>query len=345
MRLALDKASYTTTQKHLKQIFMTRYMFITSLLVSLFEFGFAQEQPCSHLRADTLTASMVPSEQLFDAVKIDVEAMVDCLELDSIDRLILTTPALSTLITVQAMQGEVLRYGPLLDSIQKFKNLPEYSDMKSFTLFMAKNENEYLRKEGWQFIEPMLAKAFNDKKKLLQAQEKFESLIVENITYRMFLTDILTEDKPVQNASKSESTSPFEIFQEMKPLETMLKKSEDNQKPLLLYFSGWGSVNARKMEDSWFGEDVFKVIEKNFTPFIGYADDRSAITDELRKEWNGDTDVKTLGKCIRVFQKELVSFESQPFFVIVSLEGQVLATQGYTLNIEEFKNFLNTKID
>ncbi|WP_417590772.1 hypothetical protein [Owenweeksia hongkongensis] len=317
--------------------------FTLSLLLSV-EIGLAQ-QSCLGLRNDTLIAFKVPKEQMFDAINEDVEIVANCLELDSVDRFILTTPVLTTLIAGQALNGEELVYGSLFDSIEKMRNSSEYSEMKAVTAFMIENESKPLSKEGWERLEPMLAKMLDNEEMLTKVKRQFDSSIGEGMSYREFFTYVFTNESAEEETPKNELTSPFDIFYEMEPLEAMLEKSAVNQKPLLLYFSGWGCVNGRKMEESWHDEGVFALMENNFIAFMGYADDRAAMTDELRKKWKVGDEVKTMGKCIDNFQKEFLNSNSQPFFAIVSPDGKVIATQGYTLDTDAFKSFLNTKVD
>ncbi len=313
------------------------------LLIFCTHVGFAQK-PCAAIRNDTLIAFKVPKEQMFDAINEDVRIMVNCLELDSTDGVILTTPVLTTLIAGQALHGEVLIYGPLLDSIEKVRNSPEYKEMKAFMFYMIENENAPVSNEGWKELEPKLSKML-DEDMLSQVEKQVDASIAEGLTYKELFSKVFGSENADPKVSEDEFASPFDIFHKMEPLDIMLERSIENEKPLLLYFSGWGCVNGRRMEESWYDTGVVELIETNFTPFIGYADDRTAMTHELREKWKVSVEVKTVGKCIDNFQEEFLQSRAQPFFAIVSLEGEVLATYGYTLNEEAFKSFLNTEVD
>ncbi len=313
------------------------------LLIFCTHVGFAQK-PCAGIRNDTLTAFKVPKEQMFEAINEDVKIMVNCLGLDSTDGVILTTPVLTTLIAGQALHGEVLVYGCLLDSIEKVRNSPEYKEMKAFTFYMIENENEPVSKEGWKELELVLLEILDDDM-LSQVERQVDASIAEGLTYKELFSKVFGTENADPKVSEDEVTSPFDIFHEMEPLDVMLEMTGKNQKPLLLYFNGWGCVNGHRMEESWRDGGVFELIEMNFIPFMGYADDLTAMTNELREKWKVGGEVKTMGKCINNFQEEFLKSRAQPLFAIVSADGEVLATQGYTLDVDEFKSFLKTKVD
>ena len=63
-----------------------------------------------------------------------------------------------------------------------------------------------------------------------------------------------------------------------KDYETGKAVAEENNKPMLLDFTGWACVNCRKMEENiWSAPEVFKLMDKELVLVSLYVDDRTPL--------------------------------------------------------------------
>ncbi len=315
------------------------------LLIFCTHVGFAQK-PCAAIRNDTLIAFKVPKEQMFEAIQKDMDVIVNCLKLDSMDSFMISTPVYTTLIAGQVLSGKFMTYGPLFDSVQKFRNKPAFQGMKSLVIFMSENENEMIKKRDWDELESILMGVVRDSSMISKTRENFFLSAEVGKTYREFFNNIMDEEETSKAEFHADSSNSLDIFYEMLPLEEMLAVAKKEGKPLLLYFTGWAVVNGYKMQEMLWDASLYAAIKEKFTPFMGRVDDREVITNEQRESLGvKDARIKTLGNYFGKIQMDLLETDRQPVFAIVSHTGEVIATQDYTLDSEEFINFLNTKMD
>ena len=112
-------------------------------------------------------------------------------------------------------------------------------------------------------------------------------------------------------------------------------------KPVLLDFTGFGCVNCRKMEENvWVKEDINKLLNEDYILISLYVDDRKKL-DQVLEGPNGDK-IRNVGNKWAAFQEVNFGTQSQPYYVLVSPDEQVLnKPTAYTPNVEEYKDFLN----
>lgn len=141
---------------------------------------------------------------------------------------------------------------------------------------------------------------------------------------------------------------------EFDDFEVALAEAKKVNKPLLLDFTGWACVNCRKMEESvWTVESVKEKLEKDFVLVSLYVDDKVELPEEQQGifefEANGKVkkkNIKTIGNKWATFQTHLFNNNSQPFYVMLSPDGELLANPvGYTPSVEEYEKYLDCGIE
>lgn len=133
-----------------------------------------------------------------------------------------------------------------------------------------------------------------------------------------------------------------------KDFEEGLAVAKAQNKPILLDFTGWACVNCRKMEENvWSDPTIFALLKNEFILISLYVDDNKK---ELPKEEqftflkeNGKTkEIKTVGDKWATFQVVNFKNASQPYYVLMSPELEILhAPQQYT-DIKTYQNWLET---
>ena len=116
-----------------------------------------------------------------------------------------------------------------------------------------------------------------------------------------------------------------------------LAKAKAVNKPILLDFTGWACVNCRKMEENvWSNPAIYKTLKDNYILISLYVDDNEK---ELPKNQQFDflkangkiKKIKTVGDKWSTFQVINFKNASQPYYVLLSPDLEVLnTTQQYT---------------
>ncbi len=122
-----------------------------------------------------------------------------------------------------------------------------------------------------------------------------------------------------------------------------LECSKISRKPFLVYFSGLGSAQARKVEDKVLSDkEILGLIKSEFVITTLYVDARSKleIDKQIVSELSGDT-IKTYGLKQAYIEKEKFNDKEFPAFYIIDSNEHILAGPIYfTLDKKRFLEFL-----
>jgi cytochrome c biogenesis protein CcdA/thioredoxin-related protein len=120
----------------------------------------------------------------------------------------------------------------------------------------------------------------------------------------------------------------------------------DQNKPLLLDFTGWACVNCRKMEEQvWTDNRVSKILNKDVILVSLYVDDRTKLPEEewRMEEYGGkEFHIRTIGKKWAYLQASQFDTNAQPFYVLLDHKGnQIGGSAGYDPDPDAFLEYLN----
>ena len=115
-------------------------------------------------------------------------------------------------------------------------------------------------------------------------------------------------------------------------------------KPVFLDFKGHACSNCKEVEAKvWSNPDVLKKLKENFVIIALYVDDRTKLAENewITSEYDGKIK-KTIGKKNADFQISRFRINSQPYYVILDNDENVLVPpMSYNLNISEYIDFLD----
>lgn len=103
-----------------------------------------------------------------------------------------------------------------------------------------------------------------------------------------------------------------------------LTLSKQTGKPLLIDFTGWACVNCRKMEEQvWTLKPIEQLIKEKFILVSLYVDDRKKLPAGKRFNYQ-DKEIKTLGDKWATFQAVNFGGASQPMYVVLSPDEELM---------------------
>jgi thiol:disulfide interchange protein DsbD len=124
-----------------------------------------------------------------------------------------------------------------------------------------------------------------------------------------------------------------------------LAYAKQQNKPVLLDFTGWSCTNCRKMEASvWADPQVLKRLKEDYVLISLYVDDKTELSDaeQYISSFSGKK-IRTIGQKWSDFQASTFKTNSQPYYVIVNAEGkQLVPAQAFNLDINNYIRFLDS---
>ena len=135
-------------------------------------------------------------------------------------------------------------------------------------------------------------------------------------------------------------------FEPLRDYEQALQKAREENKPVLIDFTGWACVNCRRMEEAvWTNPFVDSLMRKEFVVVSLYVDEKRKLPIQQRMVYKAtdgsEKSISTVGDKWANFQIENFHAASQPQYAIISTNETALTkTKAYTPNAGEFANWL-----
>lgn len=136
-----------------------------------------------------------------------------------------------------------------------------------------------------------------------------------------------------------------------KDLDEGIAAAKEQNKPIMLDFTGWACVNCRKMEEQvWSKDKIYEILKDDYVIISLYVDDRKALDKEEQFQYikpNGKLkNIETIGDKWATLQTLNFQNNSQPFYVLLNHNMELLNhTTAYTPNVDEYYNWLKTGIE
>lgn len=142
----------------------------------------------------------------------------------------------------------------------------------------------------------------------------------------------------------------------VKPLENDYEKAlqlaKEQNKPVLIDFTGWACVNCRRMEENvWVNDEVKNLMKNDFIVVSLYVDERRKLPAAERMEYttfdsSARKSIVTVGDKWATFQAENFYAVSQPQYAIISLDEIALTkTKAYTPSAKQFADWLKCGLE
>jgi thiol-disulfide isomerase/thioredoxin len=130
-----------------------------------------------------------------------------------------------------------------------------------------------------------------------------------------------------------------------------LQMAREQNKPVLIDFTGWACVNCRRMEENvWTNEEVKELMKNDFIVVSLYVDERQKLPASEQFVYNTksgtEKSIITVGDKWATFQSENFNAVSQPQYAIISADEVALTkTKAYTPSAGQFRDWLKCGLD
>lgn len=122
-----------------------------------------------------------------------------------------------------------------------------------------------------------------------------------------------------------------------------MRYAKQQNKPVMLDFTGWSCVNCRKMEDNvWSDTEVLKRLSDEYVIISLYVDDKEQLPESEQYISSAGKKIKTTGNKWSDMQRTQYETNSQPYYVLLDNKGKILAQpRGYTPDVDTYVKFLD----
>jgi len=122
-----------------------------------------------------------------------------------------------------------------------------------------------------------------------------------------------------------------------------MRYAKQQDKPVMLDFTGWSCVNCRKMEDNvWSDPKVLQRLADQYVIISLYVDDKTVLTENDQYTSASGKKIRTTGNKWSDMQRTQYETNSQPYYVLLDNNGKILAQpRGYTPDAEMYVKFLD----
>lgn len=306
---------------------MTTKIISAFLLFSLTSCGQQNAADCNKILERTPYFISHSVAETNDSLQMDFDILKNCGKLDSIDSELLTGPMLGSIMIQHLTNDKKVTYNTILKSINAFKKTDYYSRFRDAMIASKTLEHKIVSADAFEKDKELLLKAGLSQSEL----DSFKTYIQSNPSQKMTYREAFAKYSSTKEIPQLPPPDKIE-FNKLVDIESAIKTGKENGKRVLIYFSCYACVSARKVEDGILTDNQVKtLLTEKFAYFIAYTDDR---TEDKASN-------STLGKKFIKIQADNFKSSYQPYFYIIDDNGKVLSEIGYTGKTEEFIEFLN----
>ena len=124
----------------------------------------------------------------------------------------------------------------------------------------------------------------------------------------------------------------------------------DNDKIILLDFTGWACANCRRMEENvWSKPKIYELLDNNYVIISLYVDDRTELSDIEKFKYINKSGriqyINNIGRRWSLFQQINFNNASQPYYVAMLPSGKILSEPIQFTSDKNFQNWLEKSIE
>lgn len=136
-----------------------------------------------------------------------------------------------------------------------------------------------------------------------------------------------------------------EVHAKFNDFDAGMEYARQNNKPVMVDFTGYGCVNCRKMELAvWTDPKVSQILNGDYVLITLYVDEKAKLPEPIKVVENGtERTLRTVGDKWSYLQRSKFGANAQPFYVLLDNEGMPLnQSYAYDEDIAKYVDFLET---
>ncbi|RKO72582.1 hypothetical protein D7322_07250 [Sphingobacterium puteale] len=313
-----------------------------------FNYGTAQIKCASLLKKKFGNQSYSPAE--LDSLIKDFSKLTAC-GLDSVALEIATSlPGVFNTLITPSMQdpNKLITYSEVFNKIKEFKVSPEYPTLLKFHIANKALRSRPVNLKEWSKDSLLFLDIFETDKSAIDKGEldAFYRFMKENkigeITYYQAWA-IFKNQQKLMAPPKQHKKILWDDNQDS-TLSEVIQKAKEQNKRVILYFSGWTDITSRRLEAELMYLSDDKMINYIRSKFVFKAiliDDRSKLTTkELQQDSNFVKNADNRGAKNRNIQAYYTHSKKTPYFVMLDETGKILKSLSENITKNTLDKFL-----
>lgn len=344
-----------------KKLKVKRIIEVLTVVIILISMSCSATNECEKLLSEKINTQTVLENKHGFTEK--VKLLIEC-EFDSVDNEVLFGNDDDGLIIDYLFQifeeinknsssGKVVTFKEIKELIEELTKSEEYKIGRQIVI--AKNQiiDRPAKTSSWNEDYKLLIQMNLTESDIVQIKKIVEENESKNWTYFEVLQELMVYYETT-NTMECPIPSYHDWFALPHNLDGYFELSEGmecskiSNKPILLYFSGHGSIKSREFEAYVMSDDeILKLLNQKFIITNLNVDDRSNALPKyyIYSGLNNDT-IKQKGKINQYYQKELFNENIVPsFYIIDSLGKQIQESYYFDKSIDSYKEFLEKGLE
>ena len=315
----------------------------------LYNYGTAQINCTSLLKKRFENKSYSPAE--LDSLIKDFSKLKAC-GLDSVALEIATSlPGVFNTLITPSMQDpkKLITYNEVFNKIRELKTSPEYPALLKFHIANKALRSRLVNLKEWSKDSLLFVDIFEMDKSAIDKGEldAFYNFMKENkigeLTY-FHAWAIFKNQQKLMTPPKPQKKILWDDNQDS-TLAEVIQKAKEQNKRVILYFSGWNDIVSRKLEAELMylsDDNMMKYIRSKFVFKVIIIDDRSKLTTkELQQDSNFVKNADNRGAKNRNIQTYYTHSKKTPYFVMLDETGKILKSLSENITKNTLDKFLD----
>lgn len=272
-------------------------------------------------------------------------------DFDSLDLEILgSAPIIASLLISSDSEAFPPTYEHIYSKYIEIKAFPWFQDLRNINLAQNQLKERPADINNWGEDHDLFIAMGLDSVKI----EDIHAFVTEHsnpaITYDELMFEYRSEKEAEEKAKREEFDQrpklwgTSNLFNEAE----VLKKSIDQSKPIILYFTGFACINAVKFQSNVLSNlDIYALLQDDYIFASLYVDDRTELPTQEQKTITINGRLKelvTIGDFNTAIQLQDYQISSQPYLVIINSKKEVLGTANSKTTPSELKLLLENVI-
>ncbi|MCS3552332.1 MULTISPECIES: hypothetical protein [unclassified Sphingobacterium] len=322
------------------------------ILINFFHPNFVNAQVnCEQLLKKKISLQDIEPNKIQDIFK-DFVQLSEC-GIDSTALEIISTPPLfATLILPLVESGnKKTTYQDIFNVVLEFQNSSEFPLLKASHHSSESLKNKKVDLNTWISDQNLLLQIPIDSNEV----QRFHSYLKDNLSrdntyfeawslFKIFeneklekTTGTARENTKINNKRKNEILSDKYYYM---ALPKILKEAERINRNVVIYFTGWGHVDSRKLEVSLFNDmQLNELLFDKFMFVTLYTDDKTKIENSPNQNEDKATNM-TIGKRSKKIQLHYLGSEQLPAFILLNSKGELIRSLHKNINKATLLTFL-----
>ena len=321
------------------------------ILINFFNLHFVNAQVnCKQLLKKKLSLEDIEPNKVEGIFK-DFAQLSEC-GLDSMALEIISTPPLfATLILPLASSNKITTYQDIFNIVMEFQNSSEFPLLRRSHHASKILKSKSVDLNDWVSAQELLLQIPLDSNEV----QRFHSYLKDNLSndnsyfeawslFKNFeheqlekTTGTARENVKINTKRKNEILSDKYYYM---ALPEILKEAERINRNVVIYFTGWGHVDSRKLEVSLFNDmQINELLFDKFMFVTLYTDDKTKIENSPNQNEDKGTNM-TVGKRGEKIQLHYLGSEKIPAFILLNTRGELTRSLSKNINKETLRSFL-----